>query len=757
MKTFFGFAIAPNNGETFISLLKKCRNGYLTPLKIVACLPEELKEGDDLPFEAFVKVIAYPFQSLEMTNHEKFIINQEFLRLYPKETRDVPSHQKLINIIKRVLPKPEDFPEEQKFIPIGLDFFDEPFTNLQEPSLELQKILARSPSSSEREQEMNDLLSSIEKNPEAYPVQKRQRLLNLLFLEKILIEKIWQLLEIHHLFDASQKENQSRENPQGNKATIRTSESVVQMVPKEGNIYDQIPIEKIADLIAKSKTFDAIREKASFIQKMKKKSKDSENSCSLFFKTIRTYSDQFPINKTKVDLSHFIQLEDKVRNNTVESLLKSLTHIEIAYSYRKEIAPFTLYIAEFLDVISLAHEDDEKNLTLPLRSLARNKGLYEICVLYEKEFLKKQEIYEKLYKITNDFARKKNLRTKDHRTNFKDLLCKDFQLKETTLPETLAPLHIYPFPSLEETRKKFLEEKNRKEEDLSPIPSISSLEEKRTVLEKKKVLKKNSPSKIKTFDEGSIQKPSSDIFEQHIEDTFSKRPDSSKGFDQEPFITLEKQLDLSEEVTDSSKSSPSIPSQEPLEETKTFSLDFREGTFSFDYAKRVQRWFEHIPPLSHDVFPEYANFPIEYQEKMHLFHGFSPAIDQLVQKYGHFFLQKNEKTGCEDQCYAIAGEIEKNSKKYRGVFGFASNKKRLYHRFFSQKTTIDLLEIVQKAFYQIDFPEMIPLSQDSFSEKLFFKESDLQEKIFQDCKSKIIHITNEQKKMTIRLIPTGDL
>lgn len=132
--------------------------------------------------------------------------------------------------------------------------------------------------------------------------------------------------------------------------------------------------------------------------------------------------------------------------------------------------------------------------------------------------------------------------------------------------------------------------------------------------------------------------------------------------------------------------------------------------FPYLYDKRVMRWHEHLfgDPLSPEIFPEYADKPLVYQQRMHVFHMLHPFVDRFL----HLAIKSswsNTSHQRQDTWEVIPAEISFKGRTYRGCISYCTDPetKVCYHKFFSQQFEKTILRgVIRKAFDDQDFPEV---------------------------------------------------
>ena len=135
----------------------------------------------------------------------------------------------------------------------------------------------------------------------------------------------------------------------------------------------------------------------------------------------------------------------------------------------------------------------------------------------------------------------------------------------------------------------------------------------------------------------------------------------------------------------------------------------------FSYASRVARWFNALQfPLDQSQFPEYVRYQESYQRRMVSYHAFTSTVDFYIKELALETVWKNPNSPRLNIRYILPSEMTlPGLKKTRGaiVYTVDTLTNELYHRFFSEKTTEELIEKVStQTFQEIDFPELSSLS-----------------------------------------------
>lgn len=714
------FNIAPNSINFFLDLLKECAPvGKVAKIKERCNLSEEYNKNDILPLEIFTKVSAYILQSLPITKLEKLHLWKEIQRIYPKDQVDPASFEKIKKVINHIIPAPNHPEEALFFTPVGLDNFEKDFTDITES--EIGTIL--DPSFEENKAQWKEALQSILREYPNNSLSILTTLSNYILLEQYTLELIWKYLEMCRNFNEMQQSTYIPEDP-SKFILIRLTEHDLQLLPRNEDFYEKLSIEELSLWVQKKKSYDSF----------------SKNN-AIFEKEIRNFD-------TKKDISsHYLQFSQTIKKHSNKIILKeieelspfftrTILNLEIEFKnqithlmkldgpnlyYTKNITPFlikfTSIFKEHLEEIN----EKQKNYILPLRPFEFCKKCYALCYRYQQEIEVKKEIYSAFYQEA--------LRMKKKNKN--PLIKGAFQLQFflpnlgkniVSLPQEMPYLNFSPFKSLTETLIDFYSQKE---------VSIALKEETTTTTETKTLPQLNS--------KGSKKKSSS---KEKKEQTPSK---PIAFIEEKQKLDEDLPLDSEETIEASLKESPSSPQT-------LIDLLAKKSASSWNYDPRVIKWFHATLPLNPQIFPGYPQ-DLNYQEKMALFHGFSLEVDSFIEELAYPFTQLNNTTQAIDQCYAIAGEIKTKKECYRGIFYYALGSDGLiYHRFFSQKTSSDIIAIAQKAFYKIDFPKLESSLEDSAPIFLPTNSEDNLETITQDPRSGVIKIHNASKEITISLI-----
>lgn len=713
------FKIVPNNAATFIDLLNHSSpHGRVGPLKQVAYLPKELEEGDFLPLDAFVDLTAYVLQSLEMTREEKREILQKITYIYPlnqdQKSKEYQSYKKLMQIFQRIKVLPEDLEKRKDFLPVGLDSFEKSFTD---PSLPVDTI--NLPSQEKRIEKAEELLEFLSESP----IKKHliAMVLNVLLLEHDLMERIWKSLEVEEAFDRYHQHIYGFGIKSDVTTLIRISAEQIQKAPKEGNIYETASIETISELIKKKKSLDALQKETSFIQKNLKKGNALEEQYCLFLESLKEKEKKIELKNDDENIGPFLNLSCFLKKREIRDAISAFFSLDLTTQnpyIPTRIAPFLALQTKWREERLESIEALKETYALKMNLFDFNQKDYQLCKLYEEELECQKKIYTLFYEAFKKCPlNKKNLGSSQVIFN---------HLPQKIIPQELPPLKFSSFLPCHQLLL-YSYEKLAKEEGIE-LPIDFNLIKKS---EHKKEPIEDLPLKK---EETSSQKISKKKSKKSL--TTASNEQCSKNREEEKSLSLLEEEKIEENPIPQTLHLPSHP--------------------PFDYHERTKRWLHHQAPLPKELFSEYSHYPIDYQRKMQIFHGFSFKVDLFVQEYGHYFSKENEKTKNIDRCYAIPGEIQIDEEKHRGIFYYAIGlQNKLYHRFFSQKKTIEMIEIVNKAFYDEDFPSIeTPFTTPEESSLLI--QEDRKEKISQDPISSIITIENKEDSITIKLIPLNE-
>lgn len=157
--------------------------------------------------------------------------------------------------------------------------------------------------------------------------------------------------------------------------------------------------------------------------------------------------------------------------------------------------------------------------------------------------------------------------------------------------------------------------------------------------------------------------------------------------------------------------------------TKT-SLKLGAWKSSFQYHRRVQRWFETSLPLSKTRFPEYHLKSPQYQQLMLRLHRLIPLVDFFSLR--GLMIKTKSKRGGDIERRILPAEIETSLGKQQGVIIWAINTQKIcYHRFFHIKLESEqILNTVKKAFTDSQSVEEDELSSKDSTLLEFFNSAD---------------------------------
>lgn len=135
-------------------------------------------------------------------------------------------------------------------------------------------------------------------------------------------------------------------------------------------------------------------------------------------------------------------------------------------------------------------------------------------------------------------------------------------------------------------------------------------------------------------------------------------------------------------------------------------------SFPFPYHQRVSRWLKATTPLDSDLFPEYANCDLIYQQKMIEQHRFALMADRFWDS-GIAIDGAKLPHKPRHRRFILPAELNVEKRFQRGVIIWSVNELGIcYHRFFHPKTGQEVFEtIVCKTFRDADFPELIKSQQ----------------------------------------------
>ncbi len=196
-------------------------------------------------------------------------------------------------------------------------------------------------------------------------------------------------------------------------------------------------------------------------------------------------------------------------------------------------------------------------------------------------------------------------------------------------------------------------------------------------------------------------------------------PDDPLAADRKSTEMNRRKTQEEEKEDPSEKRALQIPNRQPHSVPSLFQKGLM-SPFPYDYHPRVERWHQHpiSEPLSPTDFPEYVENPLEYQQRMHLFHALSPAVDQFFEAWAIKSRRKNKTTGEQDSWDIIPAEIAFKEKVYRGIIAFATNKRKIcYHKCFTEHIESEVIaNIIQGRFDKFDFPDL-RISQEILSKQ----------------------------------------
>lgn len=180
--------------------------------------------------------------------------------------------------------------------------------------------------------------------------------------------------------------------------------------------------------------------------------------------------------------------------------------------------------------------------------------------------------------------------------------------------------------------------------------------------------------------------------------------------------------------------------------------------FPYKLDCRVSRWSEHPfkTALPSNIFPEYAEKPLNYQILMHLFHNLD-LVDPFISK-GIRGQWKNSNREKNDIRFVIPAEITFEEKKQRGLITYAIDVQTqiCYHRFFTNKIDKDILSLsIKKIFDENDFPELQKAVILSKSKAKQYTIKSSQAQISEDPLTGNVLIEDFERKVKIKLFNTN--
>lgn len=177
-----------------------------------------------------------------------------------------------------------------------------------------------------------------------------------------------------------------------------------------------------------------------------------------------------------------------------------------------------------------------------------------------------------------------------------------------------------------------------------------------------------------------------------------------------PFIPREPVAEMSTAVPEaSSQASCSSDMQEVLDIIDARMLNTEAQThrkFDYQYHERVLEWFKDSPRYFMTI-ESYRILPQKEKQLEHLFHGFSTAVDNYLVEYGNRSVWVNPTTGAHENAFSIPGKIEVDQREFWGTFEYCLGSEGvIYHRYFSRKSSRELVQMHGDNLYKIAFPEM---------------------------------------------------
>lgn len=179
--------------------------------------------------------------------------------------------------------------------------------------------------------------------------------------------------------------------------------------------------------------------------------------------------------------------------------------------------------------------------------------------------------------------------------------------------------------------------------------------------------------------------------------------------------------------------------------------------FPYSHDRRVLKWIKHPvgAALTGQDFSDYLAFSSDYQHRMHLYHAFPLSVDRFIH-LGIRQLWQNPSTGKMDVRYVIPAEFIIKGKTERGLIAYSMNEKGIcYHRFFTIKPEKELMQkIVDKSFYESDFPELNAAASQPHEASAQFLSANASETISIDPWLGIVTIEDKAKDLIVRIFPT---
>ncbi len=685
---FIEYSVPPTI-ETLNACLAVCGPGKMLPFKAKLLLLSN-EGGDQLPFNLFVMAIAYPIQSYSMTSVGKWELLQHCKRLYPnhyqKGSLEEQSWNKLSAIFKRIVLSPD--------IPVGLDGLKKSPQLL--PSLSVQLLeneVVLCPKTNRRvagavyqylktplDRRQEIIFYSWSENWDTLKDQKKaiylNDTLNLLYYEYRIVQVLSKVQEIV-------------------KAEKSAGDSFYKIAE---NYFKPIRLDAMMEALVSIASFD---DHSEVDVGMKIQWKEiQEKWCKLFYTYKTTPEFKSDLHSFYGAIKKMVQVHPSPIFNYMEAFFfKELIHFEheCMQSEITEMQNFLFKKDKFVNrikemigggedaiapidsIFQTIYRENIDKISFDLinfQSLQSAEPQYErdiqsLCQVYQQHQEIQTDLYISIYKKLSELCKKLNDTEK----------LKIFVLKNEFnqfLPNTLNPLVSIPF-------------------DISF--HLESIDEGKELSKKgiKSGSRKNKKGKKKDISQNRQARSSSNVSDQTEQEQLDSSPTIASAIEE---------CEVEDDELNDEKNKVELPCVKPLFEKI---IDPFESSI-FTYAFRVIRWFEAYSDgyLDASNFPEYQHYAPAYQKQMIQYHAFSQSVDHFVEKLALKAFWPNKYSNEPNLRYILPGEITIQGKSERGAFVYSFDQKGvLYHRFFSPKSTDELVKkVTSQAFQEVDFPEL---------------------------------------------------
>lgn len=721
-KAMFIQHLLPNKIEGMIALLARCTPEDMTALRECLVLEETHIVGTRLEFEYFFDAIVYPIQSYRITSHSKLDLLTQIKRLYPNLER--VQQDKLRPILMRMDPSSEtpvalDALRPHQDLPLSKKYQTAFFGGEIEGYAAIGMIgIVKNP----LEQRWPFLLKNCNLGPKVSDIklaETYQAILNLLYTESERVQKSWEWMQIASATMQSFHQYYSQ------------SEWVVR-------ICADVEVASCPDWDDKSEEdfAFAVQRRELLLRVSSLLGHEGKKQRRELFELYHGLLEYSTGSNNPRILHALAFLRKELALNKVIEIVKQRFMFDKECCSNEPLSAFTGVVTEdyfapcnstllsinsqYLRELQQAQQEYRVPQGEDAQQIADTKAM---CKIYQQIAPNQAGLYSLVYKLLQDLVATKKPRA---------AWMKYFKLFINTpanpqvLPEQLPVVDLQEFDASTEMFKE-LERPPIEEWPAHLAPAA-----------------KGGAKKLKVR-----MQPACAIAPEATADTMAQISDHGAA-----------ESDAATEADVAAEADVVATAVMPVQKQKGFPvISLPQMPAPFKYAFRVLRWFNANAPLDQTVFPEYAATTLAYQQLIIAYHAFTSSVDPFVIKLALEMIWKNPTTGHDDTRYILPAEISTPELgKRRGIITYCIGKRdgRVYHRFFSEKPTEEIVrKVFDQAFYESDFPSIESAADGATLDKvdLQLPSRDSDEEINRHPFWGTITINNRRTKTEITLFP----